>query len=168
MHKLAIITLTCLLSFSLKAHDFYFAFAEMEINPFTGAIETTLMVTTHDMEKALTETNIEVRELETDLMDSLVQLSVENYINKHFVLTTGDFQSNFHIEGYETFLNGLTYFYLLSDGKAEVVSYKVKFDLMMDIFPEQQNKLTLYYRDRSYTLSFISNESYKQLNINKE
>ena len=168
MHKLAIIILTSILSFSTEAHDYYFAFAEMEINPFTGSIETTLMVTTHDMEKALNEGGVTIKELEADLMDSLNQVKVEKYINKHFLLTSGDYHSDFHIEGYETFLNGLTYFYLLSDGIIEFKAFDVKFDLMMDVFPDQQNKLTLYYKDRSYTLAFISHDSNKQLNINKE
>lgn len=168
MRKLLIVISSLFLSLSLYAHEYYFAFAELELNPFTSRLEGTVMLTKHDFEQALNSTGITVNDLSVELRDSTLQTVVEHYLNQHLTFNAENYSSDFELEGFESFLNGQLYLYLSSVAPVNPGQFSVRFDLLMETFPDQQNKITLYYKEGSYTEAFIKSEETQEINLEME
>ncbi len=156
-----------LFSFTSQAHEYYFAFAEMEYNDITQRLEASVMVSTHDLEFALEKDEIFVGKISKLDAEQENYKNIESYLNKHFYCKQGNSIITFSIIGFEVGLNGITTFYLnsepidLNSKKNSVVFY---FDLLTDHYPQQQNKLTYIFRNNKSTLVFNSEQPSKKLN----
>jgi hypothetical protein len=64
------------------AHNYYFSFSEVEYNDFSGCFETSLTVTTHDIEQVLRKKNLLNKNLETSLTDNILKKVIEELINE--------------------------------------------------------------------------------------
>lgn len=158
MRFLLVLTLVLGVHITTHAHKFYFAFAEVEYNYFTQRFEATVTTTTHDIESALKKEGHQIGNLE--LLDSLEQGIVEHYLNDGLVISSNGAACTFSLIGYEVHLDGTTNYYLESTEVALNDTINVKFDLLMDTYSEQQNKITLYYKEETYTVSFtITNQN---------
>jgi hypothetical protein len=146
-------------SSSLKAHDTYFSFAEVEYNDLNGSLEATLTVSTHDLEMVLMEKNLLHGALTSTSIDSSLQSKLEELINASFQLSSAN-GPYFHwnLEGIENTLTGNTNVYLSTSIKERITSMDVHFKLFMDRYPEQQNKLTFIYHNRKTTRVFLNNK----------
>ena len=71
----------------------------------------------------------------------------------------------FQIEGYNLRLDGNLEIYLSSDLLKPGTMLTVVFDLLMDKFPEQQNKLTFIFRNKKHTLNFTPNKRYQTIDL---
>jgi len=71
-----------------------------------------------------------------------------------------------HLIGYESSLNGITNFYFESDPIDITPTLILKNDVLMDEYAQQQNKITLYYRSKSYTTDFLRNDHVKTITLN--
>ena len=155
-------------SASLKAHDTYFSFAEVEYNDLNGSIEATLTISTHDLEMVLMEKNLLHGALTSSPLDSVLLLQLEEIINASFQLapTNG---TNFHwtLDGMENTLTGNTNVYLSTSVKERLTTLDVHFDLLMDRYPEQQNKLTFIYHNRKTTRIFLNNKRQDTFTFNE-
>lgn len=134
------------------AHKYYFGFAEVQYNFFSQRFEATLTVTAHDLEMAFSAKNNEIGNLET--IDSTQSVIITNYINSSFELKSGGNSCDFIIIGHETKLTGEVHFYLESTQIEIKESIEVEFDILMDTYKEQQNKITFYHLKRAYTVPF--------------
>ena len=150
--------LFCLTSTLAVAHEYFFAFAEMEYNEVSQRMETTVTLTTHDLEKMFEMKLGEIIRLDTHQKDSATTRLVNDYILEHFQLKTSSQIVEFHMIGFETALNGTTNFYFESEPIELTNTFSIQFDVLMDQYPQQQNKITLIYRDKSYTYDFLSNQ----------
>ena len=145
------------------AHKYYFGFAEVDYDFFSQRFEATLTVTAHDLELALTKNGTTAGSLES--LDSSQTIIVEDYINASFKIKSNDSKCTFKLVGYETELTGNINFYLESSEIAIGQSIEIEFDILMDNYQEQQNKITLYYQERSYTLAFTRGNRKQTLQI---
>ena len=101
---------------SVSAHEFYFAFAEVEYDEMNSRIEATLTVSTHDFELYLQQKGIIQGDLNKNKSDSLKMQLIEDEIVKHFNLKK--FQSTLNrsslsemrLDGFETNLTGTVEF----------------------------------------------------------
>lgn len=152
LKSLLLITALFALHSSTFAHKYYFGFAEVDYDYFTQRFEATLTVTAHDLELALTNNGTSAGDLEA--LDSLQTVIIEDYINSSFKINSNDSKCDFKLIGHETELNGKINFYLESSEITIESTIDVEFDILMDNYQEQQNKITLYYQDRAYTLAF--------------
>lgn len=152
MKRAILITIVVLTAFASAAHDFYFGFAEMEYNTITQKIEMTLTVTTHDFERSMEAKGKKIDNI-ASIQDNEVNW-VTDYINEHLQIKSGDARSTFHYVGHEVTLEGTTYFYFESDIIALAKEMDVTFDVLMETYTQQQNKLTFYYEDRTLTAAF--------------
>lgn len=143
---------------SASAHEYFFAFAEVAYNTGKGVFEITIEASAHDVEDVLNESGIEIKELEDHYTDSVMLGKIEGFLNKGFILTTGSNAANLKLEGMEVFANGLVFFYLSSEPIVLGESVDIRFDLLMDILPKQQNKITLDVRQQKYTAVFVENK----------
>lgn len=148
-------TFCFILHLNSSAHEFYFAYAEIEINEMNNRLEATFVVTTHDLEKVLRDNyayDVKISGNENNL--ALID-SIRKVINKGFSLNGKVFQSNLKIDGIEVQLNGITNIFCSQEVLKIDSDMNVKFDLMMDTFESQQNKITLMYRGKKSSLVFI-------------
>lgn len=168
MRTKLLIPLFLLLFSNAWSHDFYFSFAEMEYNAITRKIEITLTVTTHDLERSL--------EADGNKIDNIASLSddeaslIESYINKHFQVSSLESSSKFRFIGHEVFLDGTSNFYFESEEIELTENVEITYDVLMETFSEQQNKLTFYYENRTLTAAFtqINKTQTLQLENNEE
>ena len=149
------------------AHNYYFSFAEVEYNDFCGCFESSITITTHDFEQVLRKNNLLNKNLETSLNDYNLKQNIESLINEGFQITLQNRNVEFHIEGNEIGLNGLTTFYLSS--KPIDLSEEILFtySLLMNEFPEEQNKLTFILRGEKTTINFIANQFTHSIKLDK-
>lgn len=161
----AILSIAFLIAMPLisRAHDYFFSFVEMEYNAITQRIEMTLTVTTHDFELALEQKGKAISN-----MASLTKYDIENvqkYVNQHFSVRSQSEISDLKFIGKEISLDGTSNWYFQSepiDLQEEII---IKYDLLMDVFPEQQNKVTFYVEDKTFTAAFTPMNTTNQIYI---
>lgn len=172
----ALLVFFWMLSSKVSAHESFFAFAELEYNEMTNKLEATLSVTAHDLEKYFQKSGKIKGELSKAMMDSTVFKFVENELNKHFYLELDPFGQNssmdgiemlyFQLEGFEFELNGTLRFYLSSSISRPIeTTFGVTFNLLMDTYSEQQNKLTFIQREKRTTFVFLQTNQKQLIDI---
>jgi hypothetical protein len=142
----------------LEAHEYYFAFAEMEWKSSTSELETTLITTTHDFENHLIEKGLITKKINECSSDTIALKAIEKELNNYLKLqyNSKDF-AHFELIGLATNLIGTTQFYLHSALPNKPDFFELTFDLLMDRHPDQQNKLTLIHEDSNNTFLFLPN-----------
>jgi hypothetical protein len=163
--KSFILIFLLLISSLSNAHDYFFAFAEVEYNELNGEIETTISMTSHDFERYLQKKKLIQTNLNACVNDSVSMQNIEIELNKHFNINMnpgiensildGNESFNLKLDGFEIQLTGIVQFYLSSTIFRPLKHFKITFDLLMDEYPEQQNKLTFIYRNQKKTVVFI-------------
>jgi hypothetical protein len=131
-------------------------------------IETTIIASAHDIESVLRETDVISNSLEYAKKNKKEYYAINDYLNDHFSFHFGDSlsfsaldsslppQIKFILDGFEVLMNGDVQFYLSAKPPSNMDRFCVKFDLLMDKFPEQQNKLTFRFRDKKLTNNFLT------------
>ncbi|MFN5418637.1 MAG: DUF6702 family protein [Flavobacteriia bacterium] len=152
-------------AFSVNAHQYFFAFAEVEYNQMQECLEGTLILSAHDLEECLIEKgslNTKFDKLTHDSL-SIAILGQElfsdfkfNYQGKVIKLAAQDF-----------FLtkNGLIEFYFRSEKIKLEKEFELEFSNLMDEFPQQQNKITFIYNGNKQTASFLNDKRKQKLTI---
>ena len=148
---LALILSTSALSYS---HEYFFAFAEVEYNDISKKLEATVTASTHDVENAIRETNSTLKNIESINQGSNDFKIVEDYLLEHFKVSSEN-ESNLKLIGFEVLLNGVTNFFFESIEMNIEDTLHIEFDLLMQQHQEQQNKITFYYRNKTYTRPFL-------------
>lgn len=152
MRILAFIALL-FLSCTASAHDFYFAFAEIEYNELTQSFECSISASTHDLERLEDKIGFTIDQASEGDENAVKAAGV--YIQKYFQIESNGNNVQFNFIGCEVALNGTMYFYLESEPfDLEDFTFDLKFDLLMNDFKEQQNKATVYFRNETYTHHF--------------
>lgn len=160
---------------SSYAHEYFFAFAEVEYDEMNGRVEATITVSTHDFEFYLQQEGIIQGDLNKNKSDSVKMLLIENEIIRHFDIkenyTDEDQElkkklSKMKLEGFETNLNGTVEFYLSSQVYEPLKTIEFTFDILMDQYPNQQNKLYLITRNEKRTIDFLSSKKTQLIELN--
>ncbi|GAB5418830.1 MAG: hypothetical protein Crog4KO_01890 [Crocinitomicaceae bacterium] len=139
----------------------------MEYNAVSQRMEVTLTVTTHDFEQAMEEGGHAIENVQS--IDSEGKKAIEAYINRHFNVTSGYEMSHLNFIGNEVSLDGTSNWYFESEPMNFQEQVEIRYDVLMEAFPEQQNKVTLYYSGKTYTAAFTPMNKTKQLYFeNKE
>lgn len=154
MRKYILLFISMIVLLESHAHEFYFAFAEVSYDELTERIEATIILTSHDLEKSLTISGNNIRLSSDKVLDSVAISTIEKELNKGFYLQSGGVNSYLKLDGYETLLNGTTQFYLSGIFRKNEGS-TIHFPLLMDVFPDQQNKLTWIFRGEKETYVFL-------------
>ena len=151
------IFLSFLTVFSLKSfsHDYYFTFAEIELNKETSSLEVTLMINNHDVEHWLNSTSFSLLDLEKpkvndSLMNHLIKTILPGfkiqYESKHLRLK---------YKGLSIKEDGNIEFYFESEKIGSITEVLITFDLLMDQYNEQQNKLIYLNGLKKETFEFL-------------
>lgn len=155
--KKTLLILFCGLQSFVFGHDFFFAFAELEYNDITQRIEATVSVSSHDLERIFDEKNWSFDELASVESNPENFNSISEWLLGQFQLSNATNDIELSVIGCEFELNGMIHFYIESSPTELSDILRIKFNLLMEDFPEQQNKITLFYRDQTITQSFLQN-----------
>lgn len=155
MRFLFIVLISSTVGFQLHAHNYYFGFAEMQYNATNQTLETTLVLSAHDLEDVLKSKKLIARELEFLEKDSLTIATLETFVNSEFIVSSGANRAHFSLLGFEVLKNGLVQIYLLSAPFVLQKSIDISFSILMSEFPEQQNKLTFIHNSQKRTAVFL-------------
>ncbi|MFT5778985.1 MAG: hypothetical protein ACI837_001942 [Crocinitomicaceae bacterium] len=153
----------CVIQTMVFGHDYFFAFAEVEYDDITQQFESTLVISSHDLEKVLREKNVSIDSIPGMDENSQLYKELQSIISAHFHISSGEQNSSFKIVGAELLFSGVVEIYMESTPIALEASLEISFDLLMQKYPEQQNKLTLYYRSQSYTATFMRDHKTQQI-----
>ncbi len=156
--KTTLLILTVFISSLSFAHNYFFAFVELDFNENKNLFEATLTASAHDLEDVLNEVGIPVKELEDHYSDSVMSQKIESFILDHFTVYSNG-KVVFKLVGFEVNKQGLVNFYFTSTscGIPEK-TIEIRFDFLMDQLPEQQNKLTYLTDKEQKTTIFLQNK----------
>ncbi len=150
------------------AHDYFFAFAEVEYNDVSQRIEATLIVSTHDLESALRREHPSFQssfnDISTITKENKANKIIEQYLLEHFKISSNS-NCSLTMIGFEVQLNGLTNFYFESSPFQLEKKIVFTFDLLMNQFELQQNKVTFLYQGKTYTRPFLKEETVQIINL---
>lgn len=170
MKALLTLILFLSLSFFSKAHEYYFAFAEVEYNAESQRFEGTIIFTTHDLEKAIQQEHPEFPIMDTMSVNNPAFIRIKQRINDGFYIEVNGNKRRLQLEflGIENFLTGTTNIYFQSEKIESINEINFGFKLLMDEYDGQQNKIAFKYGELKETLYFINQENEQTLNINKK
>ena len=151
----------CFLSFwmnDVNAHEYHFSFAEVGFNHKCKCLEISISVSTHDIEFALKKKGLLKGSIERDIAENGISSDLKKEFLGHFIINVDNQDIDLSIDGYEFNDDGLLYIYM-SSKKINITDssvFQFKYDILMDLFSDQQNKLTFTYNNFKQTLSFIN------------
>lgn len=155
MKRLLLLFSLIFISFSSSAHEYFFAFAEVNYNATESVIEATVISSAHETEDALNSMGIEIKELEDHYKDTVMIAKLEAFLNEGFSMSEKGTDIQFKLIGFEVDNRGMVNFYLKSEKVNPPTEYTVFFDLLMDQFPEQQNKVLFTHNNKTTTAVFL-------------
>jgi hypothetical protein len=170
MLRLVLVLFLLIQSLNGISHEFYFSFAEVELDELNGKVEVTIIATTHDVEKELRNEKSIIQQISGNENDSTFRSLLENKINSGFTIQLDGHQKTLRLDGIEVMLNGTTNIYLSGDLSGTINQLEVYFGFLMKTFPDQQNKMTLVYRGKKKTFVFMPNmpkQTFKLSNDNE-
>ncbi len=142
--------------FSASAHEYYFAFGEVEYNESSKKLEISLEVNTHDLEFDMKKSGIVLdKHIEDQVKDAVFKKQLEVYLNQGFKITNGDLALSLTLIGFDVSPNGLLYAYMESAPIELEPQLTFCFKLLMESFPNQQNKITFIRNKEKQTAVFL-------------
>lgn len=144
-----------LMTYSLSAHVFFFAFAEMEYNTKDQRFEITVRATGHDVEDYMKHLQRPVGNLEDCINNPLKLKVIEEVLLNEFQLKTEDKSLALELIGLEVNLKDEVIFYIVSKKMELPSTVDITFNFLMDFFEEQQNKITIITSTGKEYLTFL-------------
>lgn len=165
MKSVLLFALLCLSTTATSAHEYFFAFAEVSYNHKDSILEATVIASAHETEDALNTVGITIRELEDHYKDSAMIKKLEDFINKGFSMKFGETSAQFTLIGFEVDKRGMVQFYMTSQKLTLTNDYSASFDMLMDQFPDQQNKLIFKAKGKDHTAVFLPQKRSQNLSL---
>lgn len=157
LKKFAILSLLAL--FTMSMHEYYFSFGEIQYSSEHKRFEISITCTGHDLEEYIKNKGIEIPKFE-DCIDSPVHLNkIENVIQNGFKLSVDGKSISLELVGMEVNTKDQAVFYLTSRKLEKPENFEVEYNLMMDYFPIQQNKLTIFKQEGKEYLTFLKSRT---------
>lgn len=152
--------------FSASAHEYYFAFGEVEYNSATRKIELSLEISAHDLEFDMKKSGIVLdQHIENELKNAVFKKQLESHLAKGFSIAIDDSPFPLKIIGFDVMPTGLLYVYMESEPVAFNRSIFFKFDLLMESFPDQQNKVTFIRNTKKQTAVFLPSKPTETISL---
>jgi hypothetical protein len=165
MKKYSILFFSILFTLNLSAHPVYFSYAEIEYNEFCNCFEGFISLSSHDFEELLNEEKNTKTSISKAMNDSLLKKEINEILNSGLSFSADRQEIRIQLEGYESEMNGLTRFYFKTQPFKNSEEIIVEYDLFMEKYKEQQNKLTIIQRDKKVTIDFLIQEKTKLITI---
>lgn len=160
MKHIYITLLLIIFSFQYRAHSYFFSFAEMELNSISNKLEVTVIINSHDLEHWIDNSNFDFIDIEKASITDSVVLYLTNNIKNGFQLFEKNKLLNLNLIGFASNNDGNIEFYFETEKLGlDTTEIMVKFDLLMNLYKEQQNKLIFIKEELKLTYVFINNNT---------
>jgi len=152
--------------FSATAHEYYFAFGEVEYNESSRKLEITLEINAHDLEFDLKKSGTVLNgHIEEQAQNPNFKKQLELYLTQGFKITNDDLALTLTLLGFDVMPNGLLYAYLESQPVELNKRVFFTFDLLMESFPDQQNKVTFIRNKQKQTAVFLASKPSEMITL---
>ena len=152
--------------FSANAHEYYFAFGEVEYNESTRKLEITLEVNAHDLEFDMKKSGTILNgHIEEQAQNRDFKKQLEIYLVQGFSITNDDLTLTLTLLGFDVMPNGLLYAYMESQPVELDKRLFFTFDLLMESFPDQQNKITFIRNKQKQTAVFLASKPSEMITL---
>ena len=153
------------MTLNVFGHDYYFSFAEIEYDADQSCLLMSIKVSTHDLDYYNQKKTGESRSIEKAFeMDSCTR-KIMKFIQEGITISQISVPIALNLEGRTISKDGFTYFYFKSDKIDPMIGLTVKYDLFMDIFTEQQNKINFIVNHQTKSYEFLLFHREHQINI---
>jgi hypothetical protein len=149
----------------LSFHEYFMGFAEMQYNSSTHKLELSISVTGHDLEEYLEKAGVEIPSLEECVGQPLHLKNIEKELVKGFQIMNNDKLLKLDLIGMEVNNKDQAIFYLTSREIERPDALEVRFDLLMNYFFKQQNKLTVFNQGKKEFYSFLKSTPVRTIDI---
>lgn len=150
----------------IALHTYFFAFAEIEYNKESKIYETSISSIAHDFEAHMERKGIKLGHIENIKKSDSLFHHIEKELNAGFVVEPiGGEKLSFTLDGFEVDLKDNLTFYLSSNPTDEFSQALISFKLMMETFPDQQNKMNFIKEGKKQSLTFIRSKSNRKLSL---
>ena len=163
--KIIFISIFLSFSFHSSAHEFYFSFAEVQYNTEEERFEISMEVTGHDLEDYLKHKGIMIPRLEDCVGKPLYLNMIEQEISNGFKISIKDKPINMKIVGIKINNNDQVVIFLTSEKIEKPKSIDIEYDLLMDFFQQQQNKLTLFKPEGKLFVTFLNTRTKRTITL---
>tara|TARA_B100000508_G_scaffold118450_1_gene98524 strand:+ start:37958 stop:38455 length:498 start_codon:yes stop_codon:yes gene_type:complete len=149
----------------LSFHEYFFGFGELQYNEKTRKIEVSIAVTGHDFEQYLEEKGVEIPPLEECVNQPVHLNKIEKEIRLGFEAKEENQKLQFDLIGMEVNNKDQAIFYLTSREMERPDELVIRFDLLMNYFIKQQNKLTVFNDGKKEFYSFLKTGPERKISL---
>lgn len=147
------------------AHEYHFAFIELEYYPSDQQFQATLSTTAHDIAYIFSKKHRTDLSLEHILNTDSLYIEFSQFISSGFTLYQNNQIIYFKLDGYELMKNGDIQCYLSSERIETWGKLSFAFPLLTSYFPTQQNKLDYLSNGSHNTLTFLATDYTKEIPV---
>jgi len=149
----------------VAAHECFFSFAEITFNQANKQFEVSIEASAHDVEDVMNEYGIPIKELEDHYSDTSMIRKIESFICQGFAILNNQKNVQLKLIGYEVKANGLVDFYFTSEKIELATSLTFRYDWLMQSLPQQQNKITFSYNNKTQTMVFLPSKTTETITL---
>lgn len=147
----------------VKAHEYHFAYIELEYYPTELQFQATLKVTAHDLAYITSKKHGKDYSIEQILKTDSLHREMEQFLLAGFTLFQNNQEIFFKTDGYEITEQGDLLFYLSSETIERKGKLFASFPLLTHYYPDQQNKIDYLVKAKHYTVNFLANDPLKEI-----
>lgn len=151
--------------FLMSFHEYYMGFAEMQYNKDTRQFEISVTVIGHDFEQYLEEKGVNIPPLESCIGQVIHLQKIEKEIKNGFEVRVEDEQLQLDLIGMQVNKKDEASFFFTSREMDKPKSATVRFDLMMNYFLKQQNKLTVFTEGGKSFYAFLKSRPERKIEL---
>lgn len=149
----------------MSFHEYFLGFAEMQYNDDSKKLEVSIAITGHDLEQYLDEKGINVPKLEECINQPVHLAKIEKEIQNGFQVKDGTDNLLLDLVGMEVNNRDQAIFYLTSREIEKPTKLTVRFDLLMNYFIKQQNKLTVFKDGKKEFYAFLKTGPERKIDL---
>lgn len=157
LKRFAILSLIAVLTMSM--HEYYFSFGEIQYSDNQKRFEISITCTGHDLEDYIKSKGVEIPKFEECIESPVHQKKIEKIIQEGFKVYVDDKSILLELVGMEVNTKDQAVFYLTSRKMDKPESFEVEYNLLMDYYPIQQNKLTVFTPQSKEYLTFLKSRT---------
>lgn len=157
LKRFAILSLFGFLTMSM--HEYYFSFGEIQYSEKLNRFEVSITCTGHDLESFMKDKGIDIPKFEDCINNPIHLKKIEKIIQDGFKIYVDDKSILFELVGMEVNNKDQAIFYLTSREMSKPPKFEVEYNLLMDYYPVQQNKLTVFTPEGKEYLTFLKSRT---------
>lgn len=157
LNRLAILSLLAILTMSM--HEYYFSFGEIQYDEKQNRFEVSITCTGHDLENYIKHNGIEIPKFEECIDSPLHKKKIEKVIQEGFKIYVNEEPILLELIGMDINTKDQAVFYMTSRKLEKPAKFDVDYELLMNYYPAQQNKLTVFTAEGKEYLTFLKSRT---------